>query len=103
MLFNQNLQKLLECKSSNNESHFAQEPIFLPCGFSVCKSCYKSIVKCSQCRTEHAIDYDSLKTNNLIKDMIRNQVKELNSITDIKTEKLNFKIEGNSFVLNKLK
>jgi hypothetical protein len=93
MMLNRKLQTLLECKSGN-DGHISQEPLILPCGFSICKSCYKSIIKCSQCQKEHIIEYETMKTNFLIKDMIKNHIKDLNLIGYVKHEEYSVKIDG---------
>jgi hypothetical protein len=77
MLASQKLLEILECKSSH-EGHISQEPIFLPCGFSVCKLCFKQILKCTKCNEEHKMDKEVMEVNYFVKDLIKNNLAELN-------------------------
>ena len=78
MIHNNKIFEIIKCQSSDTQSHIVEEPIRLPCGFSMCDSCYKVKKNCNICKIEHIIDGDKLKTSdNVVNKVIIDNIKEL--------------------------
>ena len=84
----------LECKVSD-DGHIVNDPICLPCGYSACRRCYEIRKFCLDCKEEHVINKEQLKTHKLIKDKVEKNIQELTIIVKEKLEKYSNSIIGN--------
>ena len=74
--------ELIECKSSENDNHVAEDPIFLVCGYSACRKCWNTFSTCIKCKKDHKTE--TLEKNWLVVDLIKSNIKELKKSIDIK-------------------
>ena len=80
MLLNKQILEILECKSNNDIndiSHIVQDPVILPCGFNICRECYKFSKYCVRCKIDHDIKDELVLKNHLVKDLIKENIKQL--------------------------
>ena len=76
MLSNTFLLKMIECKS-RRDGHIVCFPICLPCGYSVCRDCYKKIKFCVECEINHEISEEKMKINKESQKIIESNIDEL--------------------------
>ena len=88
MLLNKQILEILECKSSK-DGHIAEESIILPCGFNICSECYKLSKYCVKCKIEHNLKEELILKNHLVKDLIKENIKQLSLFKNGKNFKKN--------------
>jgi hypothetical protein len=49
----------------------------MPCGYSMCKDCYKTTKLCVECEIEHIISEDQFKENHLAQDIVNDNLEKL--------------------------
>jgi hypothetical protein len=94
MFPNRKIYEIIECQSLLGESHIAEIPIRLSCGFSMCNSCYKIKKTCKLCKVDHLIEEE---TNNeifvkIVKDNVKDLMNDLKS--KLRKDQIEFKNEG---------
>jgi hypothetical protein len=94
MLSNKFLLKMIECKS-RRDGHIVREPLYLPCGYSVCKECYKQIKFCVECEVNHELSVEKIKMNREAQNIIETNIDELIYKIKEKIEKQKYSTNSN--------
>ena len=86
MPLNSDELELITCKSTK-DFHIVEDPILLPCSFSVCRKCYESIKFCVICKKEHLIAVDEIYSNESVNQLIKENIKDFKLTIALKVEK----------------
>jgi hypothetical protein len=94
MFLDRKIYEKLECQSLLDESHIAEKPIRLPCGFSMCNACYKIKKACKLCKVDHLI-VEETNNENFVK-IVKDNVNDLMNDLKFKLQKdqIELKNEG---------
>ena len=99
MLSNVYLSKLIECKA-RRDGHVVKEPILLPCGYSVCRECYKNSKFCNECNINHQISENQLNRNKSVENIVKQNIEELIFNVKKKYKEQKLKTESKFFLVN---